>query len=191
MSLLQNNFIKVTLGLLIGVIIIFFLDPPKTACTEQIELYTEGVKGLAKSASQALAVCKEHPEPGGCVAFFDTLNKLETKFNEVTRQCQKDLSSEPLTRNWISTGMELFTLLAWGARPPESYLYRNGWLEISQVVEFCRLRNHLENIYGKEAWAGFVNNILPDLPGASQLSAIGQNEAWNRSLLSDSCHYPL
>jgi len=191
MSLLQNNFIRVSLGLIIGLGIILYFNPPKTVCTEQIEVYTDAVKGLAKTASTALNVCKEHPEPGGCVGFFDTLGKLEIKINEVSRQCQAELISDSMTRNWISTGMELFTLLAWGSHPPNSYLYRNGWLEPTQVVEFCKLRRHLETIYGKDAWANFVSGILTDLPGAGDLAAIGQNEAWNRSLLSDPCQYPL
>lgn len=189
-SLLQNSFVRVSLGLIVGLGVILYFYPPKTVCTEQIEVYTEAVRGLAKSASKALGVCKEHPEPGGCVGFFDALDKLEGRFNEVSRQCQAELINEPLTKNWITTGMELFTLVAWGSHPPASYLYRNGWLELTQVVEFCRLRRHLETIYGKEAWTNFVNGILPDLPGAADLSNIGQNEAWNRSLLSDPCQYP-
>jgi len=190
MGLFENNVIRVVLGLAVGLAVIIYFNPPVTVCTAQIGVYSEAVKSLIKPFSKTLANCKEHPEPGGCVAFFDVLNKIEVRFNEVGRQCQSELAKDAMTRSWISISMELYTLLAWGAKPPPSYLYRNGWLELTQVVEFCRLRHHLETIYGKEAWNGFVSGILPDLPGSAELAS-SQNEAWNRSLLSDPCNYPM
>jgi hypothetical protein len=180
--------VKVVIGLVIGLAIIIYFFPPSSPCSAQISVYNDAIKNLIKPFNKNMATCRQHPEPGGCVEFFDTLEKIESRFKEVnTQECRNELSKDASTRSWITLSMDLFTLLAWGAKPPPSYLYRNGWLELTQVVEFCRLRKHLEDIYGSNEWAKFVASTTADLPEASGLD---ENDVWNRSLMSDPCKYP-
>jgi hypothetical protein len=187
--LLENNLVRVILGLIVGLAVIMYFNPPSTPCSAQIAVYTEALNSLKDPFSKAITNCNNHPEPGGCLKFFDILDKIESRFREVsTRECLTELSSEKTTRTWVTLSMETFTQLAWGAKPPLSYQYRNGWLELTQVVEFCRLKKHLEDIYGNDEWDKFATAVMADLPGASDLA---QTDVWNRSLLSDLCQHPL
>src|SRR5947209_7760738 len=127
-DLLNNNTFRVGAGLVIGLILIMYFNPPHTPCQSQIEIYKQGLKSMAKVYKKAMDQCREHPEPGGCVNFFETINKMEGKFNEVTRECQTELAGDTMTKSWISTSMELMARLAWGSKPPDSYIYRQGWL---------------------------------------------------------------
>jgi hypothetical protein len=185
----ENSLIRVVLGLVVGLAVIMYFNPPSTPCSAQIEVYTEALKSLKDPFSLAITKCNENPEPGGCLKFFDLLEKIESHFKEVgTKECLTELINEKTTRTWVTLSMETFTQLAWGAKPPPSYQYRNGWLELTQIVEFCRLKKHLEDIYGNDEWDKFATAVMADLPGASDLS---QTEVWNRSLLSDPCKHAL
>jgi hypothetical protein len=188
-QLFQNHTFKVAAGLIVGLAAIMYFDPPGTPCTAQVEVYREGLKGLTKNFGSSLRSCREHPEPGGCIEFFDVLSKIESRFNEVSHQCQEELVHDTITQSWITTSMEVFTRVAWGSVPPASYIYRSGWLDSNQVLEFCRLKKHLETIYGEDVWASFVSGVLGDLPGSQAINSTNPNEAWNRSLLSDPCQY--
>jgi hypothetical protein len=57
---------------------------------------------------------------------------------------------------------------------------------VVQVALFCKLKKNLTAIYGEEAWDGFVNYLLADLP---QATTLGRNESWARSLMSDRCQF--
>jgi len=185
-QLWANQYVKIALVLVIGLGAIMYMNPPHTVCKSQIDFYKESITPLFKPYKDKLQFCKDHTDAGGCVAFFDTVIRLEAKLKEVGPQCQPDLASDTQTKNFLILTMEVFVRAAWSSKPPASYIYRNGWLEISQVVLYCKLRRHLINIYGEDEWQGFFNDMLISLPEAE---ALGRNEAWNRSLVSDPCKY--
>jgi hypothetical protein len=185
----MNNVVRVVIGLVVGLAAIMYFNPPSTPCSAQIEVYVDALSKLKEPFSAAIMTCNEHPEPGGCLKFFDILDKLESHFKEVgTRECLSELNNEKTTKTWVTLSMQTLTQLAWGAKPPPSYQYRNGWLELVQIVEFCRLKKHLQDIFGNDEWDKFATSIMMDLPGASTLD---QTDVWNRSLLSDPCQRPL
>jgi hypothetical protein len=187
-DILKINAVRVGLILIAALMGIIYFNPPHTPCQSQVEIYLEGVKPIVKPFAQGMKLCREHTDPGGCVSFGENLTKLENKYNEVGHQCQPTLKSDASTKDWITQSMEIFVKAAWGSKPPVNYTAKNGWLGLSQIVEYCRLRQHLESIYGTQSWNDFIEDMLRDLPGAQ---ALGRNEAWNRSLISDTCHYPL
>lgn len=182
----QNNTVRVTLGLIVGLAAIMYFNPPHTPCQSQREIYLEAIKPYQKPFVKNSNLCREHGDSGGCLGLFDTVNKLESKLSDVSLTCQKELIDDKQTRLWMTNAMELFVRLAWGTKPPASYLYRNGWLEMSHLDTYCKLKKHLEDIYGDNTWTSLVNYLLSDLPGAQEL---GRDESWNRSILSDPCKY--
>jgi hypothetical protein len=185
-ELFNNHWVKVGAGLIIGLVAIMYMNPPHTPCQSQIEFYKKSIGPLFKPYQEKFKFCKEHADPGGCVPFFDVVGRLEVKLREVGSQCQQDLTKDAQTKSFLTNTMEVFVRAAWGSKPPPSFQYRNGWLELSQVVQFCKLRKHLITIYGEDEWLGFINEMLGSLPEAQ---AIGRTEAWNRSLVSDPCKY--
>jgi hypothetical protein len=183
-----NDLFRVLLGLGVGLAVIIYFNPPHTPCTSQMGVYSEGIKPLIKPFNKNLNLCKQFSEPGGCLPFFETVGRMTTKLKELGNQCQAELEKDQRTEVWVTTAMEMFVRLAWGSKPPASYLQRGNWLEISQVAQFCQLKKYLIGIFGEGAWLEFVNLMLADLPGAA---ALGREGAWPRSLLSDSCKYSL
>lgn len=184
MELLKQEWVRVSLVLIIGLGVIIYFNPPHTPCRAQVEIYTESITPLAKEFTKKYNSCKEYSDTGGCLAIFELIKKLENRLSTLGPTCAKEVADESKTKGWLMTSIELFVRVAWGSKPPQSYLYRNNWLELSQIDTYCKLRRHVENIYGEGFWQGFVERMLKDLPGAAEL---GRTEAWNRSLVSEQC----
>lgn len=102
----------------------------------------------------------------------------------VPLECTQKLSSLPVLKNVIWESLELTVRLAWGAKPPDSYVQRLSWLSRQEVQTFCMLKQEAIDIYGKPRWDGFREKMLKSLPGADKLS---RKEVWERILLSISC----
>jgi hypothetical protein len=185
-QLWENQYLRVGIGLVLGLGVIMYFNPPHTPCRAEVEIFKQGIKPYLKPYKKNLSLCKDRPEPGGCVPVFETIGKLEGKVKEVGLSCRDELKKQSEVHAFVLQAMELFVKVAWGSQPPPSNLYRNGWLESSQVVLYCRLRQHLEGLYGEDEWLEFVNARLADLPGADGLN---RDDAWNRSLMSDPCRY--
>ena len=185
-GLFENHAIKVAAGLIIGLIAIMYFSPPHTPCQSRHDFYLDSIKPYQKTFGKKLGFCKEHAEQGGCFPLFEVAAKLESKLHEMGSECRSDIADDKLTKQWLGSSLELFVRVAWGSKPPSSYLNKNGWLELSQIVQYCKLRTQWELIYGQPAWSEFIDFMLSDLPGAVEL---GRNESWNRSILSDPCQY--
>src|ERR1700722_8646331 len=155
MDILKNNNFQVGIGLVIALMAIIYFNLPHTPCQSQVEIYVDAVKSIGKSFDKAAKDCKEHTDPGGCMPFMEGLKRLEGKYTEIGHQCQEALKTNEMTRLWITNSMEILVKSAWGSQPPINYGAKNGWLELTQLVEFCRLKNHLESVYGKEYWDEF------------------------------------
>jgi hypothetical protein len=116
------------------------------------------------------------------------MTKWEEKIKGVGNQCEPQLAKHDMAKAVINKSMELLVVIAWGTKPPQNSFYKNGWLESSHLALFCKFKRHMNIVLGEEAWNDFVNSLLESLPGASEL---GRNEAWARTIMSDSCKYPI
>jgi hypothetical protein len=189
-TLWQDMRVRVALGLIVGLVVIIYKNPPHTPCTSQIDDYGTAVLKMAGPFKSKLDECTSHPDAGGCVGFFEVVDRYEEKFNDVSLQCKPELSGSPVYVKWISLAMEMYVRLAWGTATPPSSAVRNGWLEANQVAQFCRLRRNLETVFGQDAWGQFVKDIMPTLPGEpDSVSHFGFNEVWTRTLMADTCNY--
>ncbi|MBK9294967.1 MAG: hypothetical protein IPM57_11110 [Oligoflexia bacterium] len=183
---LKSERLKVALGLIIGLVLIMILNPPHTVCDSKIEVYSELIKKQIKPYSKAMALCKEHTELGGCLQFFEVAAKLNNYLDDVGPQCREKLKSNTLTQQWLNGSIEMMVRAAWGSVPPTSSSNKQGWLQLSQMAFFCKLKKALVESFGEGAWVDMVNYLLNDLPKAKEL---GRNEAWARSIMSDPCNY--
>ncbi len=185
-ELFKNELIRAGLGLTLGLLLIIYFNPPHTPCQSQRDDYNDALKPLIKLYNKSTLKCRDHSEPGGCLGLFETLNKMQGKLTELGSQCLSELLKDEKTRSWLQGSAKLFVKLAWGSTAPQSYLYRQGWLELSQVTQYCRLRRSIIAIWSEDEWNGLLDETLSELPGNGEL---GRNETYNRSLLSDQCKY--
>ncbi|MCC6277053.1 MAG: hypothetical protein IT289_03950 [Oligoflexia bacterium] len=180
--------LKVVVILLLGLFVIMYFNPPHTACTAELAQYQTSFGSLIGTFNSNRKLCTERPDPGGCFPFLESVSKIEQKVREVGSQCLQELKKDANTGKFFDLAMEMIVKLAWGSQPPQNYLYRNGWLESSHIVLFCKLKKHQEAIFGEDSWNSLVETSLETLPGAAE---VGRNEAWGRSILSDPCKYSL
>ncbi len=185
-SFLKNDGVRVFLGLVIGLAGIMYFNPPHTVCDSKKDVYFDSVKKQTKNFLKNLALCKEHTEMGGCLPFLSAVEKMLGYLDELGTQCKPELIKDDMTHRWIQTSMEMMVRGAWGTRAPVSAQTKNGWLELSQLSTFCKLKKSLVEIYTDDAWMTFIESMLRDLPDAQ---TIGRNEAWARSILSNTCKY--
>lgn len=187
-DLFKNEYFKVGFGLVIGLGIIIYNFPPVTVCDGQQAVYDKGVMAQVKAYNKDLKLCKKRTGPGGCIGFFEVTHKIEQQIKKLSSQCQANLINDKKTRELLTMSLEVFARVAWGSEPPAQKLDKNGWLELPQLVQYCRTKALYIEIFGEEAFNALADRVLADLPGNQQL---GRNETWNRSLLSDRCQYNL
>lgn len=182
----------------IGAIIIGFLffllnDPPKTVCDVQLEIFEkEQDRFLYPSSSgvrkpeidRDLEQCRLIAGPGGCLELFRKLKKLVVDVENIPRECASEAGGRPEIQKGLWGSLRLMVMLAWGEKPPISYVQRNGWLDTSDVALFCKLKVQAVEIFGRDAWMRFRDSIGTSLPGADKLQ---RDQVWQRSLISTTC----
>lgn len=185
--MLNNNpWLKIFLTLAIIVAALMYMNPPSNVCRGQIEIFQESTKNLSSNWKNALSRCQEDPSIGGCIEFFDFMGSFNKKLKEVPKECAPELKDEPSVRGILPQATEMMVRAAWGSQAPKSISEKNGFLDLSHIAHFCRVKNNFLSIYGEESWNGLVNRLLNELPQAAQ---IGRTESWNRSILSDRCAF--
>jgi len=182
----------------IGAIILGFLfflinDPPKTVCDVQLEIFQkEQEKFLYPSKSGArkpeidkdFEVCRLGAGPGGCFELFRKLKKLAVDLENIPRQCAGAASGRGEIQKGVWGSLRLMVMLAWGEKPPLTYVQRHGWLDTSDVALFCKLKAQAVEFFGRDAWVRFREGATSALPG---VEALPKDQVWQRSLISTTC----
>ena len=185
MSLLKIYWIKVALVLVVILGALYLLNPPASVCQSEIELFKDSNQNIGKTYRRSLARCQEDPTIGGCIEFFEFVNGFTKKIKYVGNQCTPELKEQNTVKVIIPSAAEMYVRAAWGSKPPGSAAEKRGFLDLSYTVQYCRIRSQFRSILGEDAWNGFVNRMLADLPGARD---IGRDQTWARSILSDPCN---
>lgn len=184
------------IAIAIGVFFIFILNPPYDQCKIQIESFKESQQGFlypkpTKLSSSPASFqklydnCKKTNNPGGCFTFFDQMQELLRDSDMVPLSCTKKLASVPALKLAVWKALELTVQLAWGEKPPASYVQRLSWLSRQEVKIYCELKQKAIDIYGKPEWDNFREKMFKTLPGADKLD---RKAIWERLLLSISCN---
>lgn len=182
-------------AIVIGLIVILLSDPPKTVCDTQLEVFRESQKSFLYSnqkkevtfrpgVEKAVEACKMHPGPGGCYELFDQMKRVADDLRNIPQACAADAGGVAEIRRALWQTLELMVLLAWGDKPPLTYVQRYGWLDSSDVALFCRLKHQAIAFYGNEEWQAFRVRVSRKFPDATTLSP---EQIWQRSLLSTTC----
>lgn len=180
-----------------GILLIVASDPPASVCGRQINSFEASQVGfLVKDSSNPSsrtprfdrlhAICEQANSLGGCYELLNSIREGLDQSKLVSLECVKDLGDSSLFQTLMQKSLDLMIKLAWGLKAPEAPSMRLGWFEGPQVELFCRLQDQYISAYGENAWAVFREPYLANLPGAKEL---GREQAWGRSILSESCGY--
>jgi len=195
LNTLPKTFIAITIMVLA---LLFFrqVDPPRTICHAQIEIFRESQKFFLYPAAEEKEIkkptlvktlfdeCTNDNSPGGCFEFFQGLKKMAVDLANVPEQCAEAIGEEPEVKGWLKKSLKLMVQMAWGSRAPASYLQKNGWFDASELTLFCGLRRHVIRIYGSENYSQWQEQNMTALPGAEKLE---RNQNWQRNILSTPC----
>ncbi len=182
-------------AILIGFIFIILNDPPKTICDSQIELFKEAQKHFLYSHTEkGISIpapikaryedCQKQPDPGGCFEYFLGLKKLVIDLRQIPAQCNETAAGTPEIRKWLWASLELMAQIAWGGKPPVSYLQRHAWYDASDVSTYCDLKEQVTKIFGKIAFEQWREKLLKTLPNAAGLS---REQLWPLTIFSTKC----
>ncbi len=182
-------------ALMIGLVFLLLTNPPHTACDSQYEIFKDAQtpflykdpkkKFMDETALQSsMNVCQVRPMPGTCYQFFDGLKNLINDVKTVSRECRSEVLAKPEISNALFDSLSLIFNLAWGEKPPESYLDKMGWLDTVHKSTFCEIQMIVKENFTESRWTQFREATLANLPGASLLD---RKEVWNRSLFTLKC----
>lgn len=182
--------------LVAGLIFFMLIDPPKSQCDVQIELFKKSQGSFVfpqetKSGSKKpdfdkyLNQCQEANGPGGCFELFQHLKHFNHDLNAVPAQCQTAVASMGEVRKIFDKSLSLFIQLAWGFQPPLSSNLKQGWLDQSETYLFCLVKNDFLKLYELEAWNQITDRTTKDLPGANKIS--DKQSIFQLSLASLNC----
>lgn len=193
---------KTTLAILVigaGIIFIILTDPPHTICDAQKELFIQTQTPFiyldAKDKTTKTTIfenltgqCKLANSPGGCYELFARMRRLLEDLDNAPSECNGKIATEFKTKAAIMSTLELMVKLAWGAKPPQTYYEKFGWLDTADMSLFCRLKSRAIESFGESAWSSFQEKFFQSLPGAKELA---RQNVWQNMILSENCkRYP-
>lgn len=182
-----------------GILLIVLFNPPHSLCDSQVEVVNKNQqKFLFKDPkskhikSTRYARLREHcfntNNPGGCYELFQDLKTMVYDLRNLSGQCAKVIADTAVYKQAIWDSVDLLVMLAWGKSPPAGITTKWGWLEVSDITLYCRLKEIIVSTYGSHAWDSFREKKMRELPG---VDGISRASVWELSLLSENCSkYP-
>ena len=193
-----QNLPKLLLGLIIVIITLIalhYLKPPKTLCDIQMEAIQESLsKGFyvddrsgsfRKFIGDAFQFCLKSNSPGGCYDMFNRFRFFEKQVRTLPEKCGSSEVSLPI-KNALEKSLRLFAKISWGGSPPQNKYSKLSWLDSADIGLYCRLKRQYQRLYGKETWKAFTWSVIA---GLSKIETLRKNkkEAWEKSIFSQNC----
>ena len=197
-----------------GIAGIFLFQAPHSVCSSQLEILKQSQSGklfprVTKNAQRSplyarlVENCKTGNSPGACYELFSLLRKLNQDLLGSPSECLIPFGEVPEIQKALKEGVQLMIQLAWGEKPPEAGLAKFNWMETSDLVLYCRLKDMNLKIYGEQTWQALRVATYKKLPGEAQIfqdgmctnceriknasQVLSEEEIWVRSLFSLRC----
>jgi len=197
---------------------VLLLNPPHTVCDTQKESLIQKQAGSLfanKKEKKSLPpvigptklICQHGNSAGACYEYFNVLKKLANDILLANSECLPELYNLSEVKQAMNDGLEMMVRMAWGSRPPESPVEKNGWLQESELVTFCRIQRVTNAAIGAESYSQLKKKIIKKLPGnppamqglaslnqsnqapPSAISQMSEEEILKKSLWSARCDY--
>jgi hypothetical protein len=164
-------------------------------------------KSLPPVIGRTKLICQHGNSAGACYEYFNILKKLANDVLLANSECVSELYEVSEVKQALNDGLEIMVRMAWGAHSPESPLEKNGWMQESELVTFCRIQRLTQNAIGTESYQEFKKKIIKKLPGTPPansglasladpnaepplaVSQMNEEEVLKRSLFSARCDY--
>jgi hypothetical protein len=188
--------VAAALILVVGFVLIIAMNPPKTVCDSQMELFRTAQKDFLYSEKvvsgeknpppikRMFDTCRNTNSPGGCFELFAGLKKLGAELESVPAQCSSEALAEAPVKEWLSKSLKLMVQIPWGERGPASVLQKNGWFDASDLALYCDLNRAASKLMGKEKFEEWRDGVLAELPKKDNED---RDSVWRRSLFSMGC----
>ena len=182
-----------------GVLLIVVSDPPHNICMAQLESFKEDVgeylfvnpawrrekKEVFQSGFRKdIQYCRNSNSTGGCYEFFFNFKNMLRHLNTVSSECQASVGQLKEVREALWEILNLMVRIGWGGQPPKGIYDKYGWMDLSDMNLFCRIRYLSQELYPEKDWIEFRKQIMGELPGAESLN---RQQIWELSLLSEDC----
>lgn len=149
---------KIPKPLLVGVVLVLSIvlfvvnDPLRDECEIQAFVFNNKMKGLLTAVKINGKIqypkmtywrdrCKEGNTIGSCSDYLDGLKGMTKELKLMSDKCQVSYSQKNDDFSiYISHGLQIMALVAWGEKPPESVADRLGWLTLAHMQTFCYLK---------------------------------------------------
>lgn len=180
-------------ALVAGYFLIIAVNPPRTICDEQLDLFKQSQKPFLlkqgktqrSMAAQLYDQCKAENGPGGCFDLFLNLRKMVEDLERMPKTCRQAAGEDELIRQWLLKSMTLMVQIAWGESGAAGYPgKRRGWLDAADLRLFCRMKNLAVRFYGEEQFHSYRESVMADLPNVKNQS---RDQRWMGSIFSIPC----
>lgn len=181
---------------IVGVILLLLLsDPPHSVCDSQLNVFRQSQqkflflnedKPVLKTTkyNQLVKQCKATNDPGGCYELFQEMRKMLKDLEVLPSQCLGQAGEIEEVEKALHDASELLARLAWGAKAPETYNQKYGWLDRSDIELFCRLKYFVIATYDNDEWEEIKKKVFSELPGIKEKS---REDGYDLSLFSERC----
>jgi hypothetical protein len=179
-----------------GILFFIISSPPRTLCDTQIEYFTSQQNGfLFKDPNDKLKTrppdfarmheyCEQGNGPGACYELFARLRRMNGDLDAIPPECESAAGKISELRKALWGAQEILVRAGWGAKPPQAYQEKFGWLDTADVALFCALKTQLVRFAGQGEWDQYQEKLFHELPGAKDLP---RKEAWEKMLVSEDC----
>lgn len=179
--------------LVIGLFLIYTLNPPHSVCQSQTEVFKKNLtpwvfndRKLVETSklTKSIDVCKAGNSAGSCLEMFDYVRRVLNELESMPLECHPEIGALLEVKKSVTTVLTLVTEIAWGSKPPADDFDRRAWLDTAHIATLCDLVHFQKSLYGEDEWIGYVETRLQTLPGAKD---IPREEAWAKMILSVPC----
>jgi hypothetical protein len=191
-SLPKTMFVALVLGA--GVLFIVLQDPPHGICDARMTAFKAANVGFmdkdpatplrTRRYERLLDICKQTNNVGGCFELFQKLREMVKAARLTGTECYAKLGNISEFEGILKESLDLMVKIAWGSQPPATPALKTGWLDAADLNLFCELKSLMTDVYGKDAWTGFMEPYFKSLPQANTLP---RQETWGRMIFSLNC----
>lgn len=162
--------------LALSILLFVYNDPLRDECDIQAFVFENKMKGLLTKVKVNGKVqypkmtywrdrCKDGNSIGSCSDYLDGLKSMTKELKLMSDKCQQTYSQKNEDFSvYISHGLQIMALVAWGEKPPDSVAERLGWLTVAHMQTFCYLKRTFVLIGGEENFLSLREKVYREFP---------------------------
>ncbi|MFZ3231927.1 MAG: hypothetical protein WA160_17095 [Pseudobdellovibrio sp.] len=136
--------------------------------------------------------CQQGNSIGACEDYFNGLKKIVTALIVLPEQCQiKLIEKNELFLKYLSDGIQIMSLVAWGEKPPAGAAERAGWLTEVDLRTFCGLQKEFLMLAGDDELQALKDRVYHQYPEARSDKLMQEIEKKSDEKMDESLRDPV